>query len=167
MPEGLFRERTAHVAAASAATGQEAWLVGGTVRDLAAGTLAEPFDVDVALTGDPVPFTRALAESTGGTYVPLAEDRGTVRAVAPDGTVYDVSTTGAFIETRGPLPVGAELQLEIIFGKESVRCTARVVRVQEPCWMHVGGVGVVFVEVDPPSRRVLEDFVHQSVVVAD
>ena len=81
--------------------------------------------------------------------------------------LYDVSTTGAFIETRGPLPVGAELQLEIIFGKESVRCTARVVRVQEPCWMHVGGVGVVFVEVDPTSRRVLEDFVHQSVVVAD
>jgi twitching motility two-component system response regulator PilH len=81
--------------------------------------------------------------------------------------LYDVSTTGAFIETRGPLPVGAELQLEIIFGKESVRCAARVVRVQEPCWMHVGGVGVVFTEVEPTSRRVLEDFVHQSVVVAD
>jgi CheY-like chemotaxis protein len=81
--------------------------------------------------------------------------------------LYDVSTTGAFIETRGPLPVGAQLLLEIIFGKESVRCTARVVRVQEPCWMHVGGVGVVFVEMDPASRRVLEDVVHQSVVVAD
>jgi twitching motility two-component system response regulator PilH len=81
--------------------------------------------------------------------------------------LYDVSTTGAFIETRGPLPVGAELLLEIIFGKESVRCTARVVRVQEPCWMHVGGVGVSFVEMDPTSRRVLEDVVHQSVVVAD
>jgi twitching motility two-component system response regulator PilH len=81
--------------------------------------------------------------------------------------LYDVSTTGAFIETRGPLPVGADLQLEIIFGKESVRCTARVVRVQEPCWMHVGGVGVTFTEMDPTSRRVLEEFVHQSVVVAD
>lgn len=81
--------------------------------------------------------------------------------------LYDVSTTGAFIETRGPLLVGTELQLEIIFGKESVRCTARVVRVQEPCWMHVGGVGVEFVFVEPASRRVLEDLVHQSVVVAD
>ena len=81
--------------------------------------------------------------------------------------LYDVSTTGAFIETRGPLPVGAELLLEIIFGKESVRCTARVVRVQEPCWMHVGGVGVVFTEIEAASRRLLEDFVHQSVVVAD
>jgi hypothetical protein len=33
--------------------------------------------------------------------------------------------------------------------------------------MHVGGVGVVFEDMDPTSRRVLEDFVHQSVVVAD
>jgi CheY-like chemotaxis protein len=81
--------------------------------------------------------------------------------------LYDVSTSGAFIETRGPLEVGTELHLEIIFGKESVRTRARVVRVQEPCWMHVGGVGVVFSDMDPVSRRVLEDFVHQSVVFAD
>ncbi len=81
--------------------------------------------------------------------------------------LYDVSTSGAFIETRGPLLVGSELHLEIIFGKESVRAKARVVRVQEPSWMHVGGVGVIFEEMDPSSRRVLEDFVHQSVVVAD
>lgn len=81
--------------------------------------------------------------------------------------LYDVSTSGAFIETRGPLPVGSELHLEIIFGKESVRARARVVRVQEPCWMHVGGVGIVFTEMDAASRRVLEDFVHQSVIFAE
>jgi hypothetical protein len=28
-------------------------------------------------------------------------------------------------------------------------------------------VGVTFTEMDPTSRRVLEEFVHQSVVVAD
>ena len=81
--------------------------------------------------------------------------------------LYDISTSGAFIETRGPLLIGSELHLEIIFGKESVRTRARVVRVQEPSWMHVGGVGVIFTEIDAVSRRVLEDFVHQSVVVAD
>jgi CheY-like chemotaxis protein len=81
--------------------------------------------------------------------------------------LYDISTSGAFIETRGPLLIGSELHLEIIFGKESVRATARVVRVQEPSWMHVGGVGVSFTEIDSTSRRILEDFVHQSVVVAE
>lgn len=81
--------------------------------------------------------------------------------------LYDISTSGAFIETRGPLLVGSELHLEIIFGKESVRARARVVRVQEPSWMHVGGVGVVFTEIGADARRVLEDFVHQSVVVSD
>jgi CheY-like chemotaxis protein len=81
--------------------------------------------------------------------------------------LYDISTTGAFIETRGPLQVGTDLHLEIIFGKESVRVVAKVVRVQEPSWMHVGGVGVSFTEIDPASERILEDFVHQSVVVAD
>jgi CheY-like chemotaxis protein len=81
--------------------------------------------------------------------------------------LYDVSTTGAFIETRGPLPLESDLHLEIIFGKESVRVRARVVRVQEPAWLHVGGVGVVFTEMDPTSRRMLEDIVHQSVLFAD
>jgi CheY-like chemotaxis protein len=81
--------------------------------------------------------------------------------------LYDISTSGAFIETRGPLLIGSELHLEIIFGKESVLMQARVVRVQEPSWMHVGGVGVVFTEMEPESRRILEDFVHQSVVLAD
>jgi hypothetical protein len=33
--------------------------------------------------------------------------------------------------------------------------------------MHVGGVGVIFTEIDAASRRTLEDFVHQSVVVAE
>ena len=81
--------------------------------------------------------------------------------------LYDISTSGAFIETRGPLLIGSELHLEIIFGKESVRAQARVVRGQEPSWLHVGGVGVIFTDMDAGSRRVLEDFVHQSVVVAD
>ena len=48
-----------------------------------------------------------------------------------------------------------------------MRAIAKVVRVQEPSWMHVGGVGVVFTDIEPASRKILEDFVHQSVVVAD
>jgi len=81
--------------------------------------------------------------------------------------LYDVSLTGAFLETRGPLVIGSELVLEIIFGKRVVRARTEVVRVQEPSWMHVAGVGVRFLEMDERSRRVLEEFVHQSVVVTD
>jgi len=94
----------------------------------------------------------------------LLDDADRVRYVI-SWDLYDISLTGAFIETRGPLPLGSELPLEIIFGKQVVRLSAEVVRVQEPSWMHVGGVGVRFLEMDADSRGVLEEFVHQSVVV--
>lgn len=81
--------------------------------------------------------------------------------------LYDVSSGGAFIETRGPLRIGSVLELEIIFGKEVVRTRAEVMRVQEPSWMHVGGVGVRFLEIDAEGQRLIDDFVHQSVVVND
>jgi c-di-GMP-binding flagellar brake protein YcgR len=79
--------------------------------------------------------------------------------------LYDVSMTGAFVQTGGPLDPGTRLHLEIIFGKEVVRLQAEVVRVQEPTWQHVGGIGVRFLAVDPESRRTLEAFVHQSRVL--
>jgi CheY-like chemotaxis protein len=79
--------------------------------------------------------------------------------------LYDVSLSGAFIETRGPLLLGTELRLEIIFGKAVIPVCAEVVRVQEPSWMHVGGVGVRFLDLDTDSQKLLEAFVNQSVVV--
>jgi len=80
--------------------------------------------------------------------------------------LYDVSLSGAFIETRGPLLLGTELQLEIIFGKAVIPVRAEVARVQEPSWMHVGGVGVRFLDLDTDSSKLLEAFVNQSVVVS-
>ena len=80
--------------------------------------------------------------------------------------LYDVSLSGAFIETRGPLLLGTELQLEIIFGKAVIPVRAEVVRVQEPSWMHVGGVGVRFLDLDAQSHKLLGAFVNQSVVVS-
>jgi CheY-like chemotaxis protein len=80
--------------------------------------------------------------------------------------LYDVSLTGAFIETRGPVLLGTEMQLEIIFGKAVIPVRAEVVRVQEPSWMHVGGVGVRFLDLDSDSSKLLSAFVSQSVVVS-
>jgi len=80
--------------------------------------------------------------------------------------LYDVSLSGAFIETRGPVLLGTEMQLEIIFGKAVIPVHAEVVRVQEPSWMHVGGVGVHFLDLGVESRRLLEAFVNQSADVS-
>jgi Tfp pilus assembly protein PilZ len=60
--------------------------------------------------------------------------------------VYNLSIEGAFLETKGPLPVGEELELLLQLAGGKVRVRARVVRVQEPSWLNIAGVGVAFVE---------------------
>lgn len=69
--------------------------------------------------------------------------------------IYNISPTGAFLETKGPVPVGAilELRLELEGGRADVR--ARVVRVQEPSWTDVGGIGVTFLEISDEAREVV------------
>ncbi len=73
------------------ARGEDAWIVGVTVRDVLAGRPSLPLDVDVAVRGDAEAFGRALAEEPRGAYVPLAAAHGTVRVVGDDGTTCDVS----------------------------------------------------------------------------
>ena len=58
--------------------------------------------------------------------------------------VYNLGATGAFLETKGPLPIGAELELLLVVCGRKAGVKARVVRVQEPSWINVGGVGVKF-----------------------
>jgi len=70
--------------------------------------------------------------------------------------IYNLGPGGAFLETKGPLPLGAELDLLLEIAGEKARVTARVVRVQEPSWIDVGGVGVSFVETSAGLERLLE-----------
>lgn len=63
--------------------------------------------------------------------------------------VHDLSRTGAFLVTHGPLPLGTALELTIVARELRASVRAKVVRVQEPAWIHVGGVGVHF---DPVSE---------------
>lgn len=49
----------------------EAYLVGGSVRDLLLGR--QPFDLDLAVAGDPAAFARRLAECAGGRLIPLGK----------------------------------------------------------------------------------------------
>jgi len=74
------------------AAAQEVWLVGGCVRDLVRGEALN--DVDVALAGA-LPFARAFAERTGGTYVPWRTEWGMARVALPGPRIVD------FAELRG------------------------------------------------------------------
>lgn len=71
-----------------AATGQNAWLVGGSVRDLLLGR--EPEDFDLVTAGDPRELARRLADTLGGSFFTMSEEFRTCRVIAPGGApVYD------------------------------------------------------------------------------
>src|ERR1700704_3195913 len=71
----------------STLSGQEAWLVGGSVRDrLLERSTA---DLDVVIDGDPAVAARALARAAGrggAASFALSEDFGAWRVVARDGS---------------------------------------------------------------------------------
>src|SRR5437763_15396230 len=74
--------------------GEEAWIVGGAVRDRALG---RPIvDVDVALA-EPEKAARRFARESGGAPFPLSERHGAWRVAFEDGR------TGGFTPLRGPI----------------------------------------------------------------
>lgn len=76
----------------------QAWLVGGAVRDRLLGR--ETSDYDVAIADDPQPAARALARDAGGHPFRLSDQFGAWRVVAHDHSwqVDLVPLTGARIE---------------------------------------------------------------------
>jgi CheY-like chemotaxis protein len=59
--------------------------------------------------------------------------------------IHNISTSGMLLDTRGPLPVGAELEFEIMYaGSEPVRGRGTVVRTQQPSWLDVSGCALRF-----------------------
>src|SRR5690348_18486283 len=66
--------------------GEEAWIVGGAVRDRALGRPL--LDLDVALR-DPAQAARRLAKHVGGAPFLLSERHGAWRVVHPDGATID------------------------------------------------------------------------------
>ncbi|MQA73211.1 MAG: HD domain-containing protein [Solirubrobacterales bacterium] len=84
------------------AGGEEAWIVGGAVRD-AAGERSVT-DLDLAVAGDEATAARRIARAVGGPAFELSAEFGTWRALAPDRSWHaDVS------RLRGP---GIEADLE-------------------------------------------------------
>ncbi len=72
----------------------------------------------------------------------------------------DISESGAFIETRGPVEPNTELHLLIEAGEDQLRAIASVVRIQEPSWNVVGGIGVQFSSMDEDSQSRLNQWIE-------
>jgi len=106
---------------------------------------------------------RAPRRRPGGRSQVLSVGQGTSppSAQSPQIAWYvrDVSTTGAFIETESPIPVGSILDMELELGAETVRVKARVVRIQEPLWGRAAGVGVAFTRLGEREKLVLDSYV--------
>jgi putative nucleotidyltransferase with HDIG domain len=68
-------------AARAALAGEEAWLVGGVLRDRLLGR--DTVDVDVSLPGDPRAHARSIARATGGSAFRLSGAFGAWRVVGP------------------------------------------------------------------------------------
>ncbi len=67
----------------------EIWLVGGALRDLAAGVVEEPRDLDLALPGSGERLARRIATRLGGSAFPLDEAEGAWRVTLPEGFTVD------------------------------------------------------------------------------
>ncbi len=77
--------------AREALEGEQAWLVGGTVRDELLGRPAA-IDVDLIVSGDAAPTARRIARAARGTAFELSDDFGAWRVVGPNhGWQVDVS----------------------------------------------------------------------------
>jgi tRNA nucleotidyltransferase/poly(A) polymerase len=86
------------VAASARALGEEeAWIVGGAVRDAALGGEVE--DLDLAVSGDPGRAAKAIAAELGGHAFELSAEFGTWRVASRRGWQVDVTALrGAAIE---------------------------------------------------------------------
>ena len=69
--------------------------------------------------------------------------------------IRDMSLSGAFLETSGPIEPGTVLDLCLDFGDAQLRVQARAVRVQEPDWGKPAGVGIAFEGLGAASREQL------------
>lgn len=72
----------------AAARGLEVYLVGGSVRELALGRVAQ--DLDLAVSAQTLKLARDLADALGGTYVLLDEAERTARVVW-EGEILDLA----------------------------------------------------------------------------
>jgi hypothetical protein len=77
-------------------------------------------------------------------------------------SIRDLSTTGAFLETKTPLEIGTEFDLSLIFGTAIIHVMARIVRIQEPSEHNVRGAGIEFTSLSEGAKTFLESYIEAS-----
>jgi len=87
--ERLASSSLANLVRRALAGGEEAWIVGGAVRDVALGR--EVTDLDLAVAADPEEVARAIANEGGGHAFELSAEFATWRAAASAGWQVDVT----------------------------------------------------------------------------
>jgi poly(A) polymerase len=92
----LQAAQVSSVVAACLAPGEEAWLVGGAVRDGLLGRASK--DLDFAVRGDAHRLARRVADLLGGAFFTFSEAFSTHRVVLPGGLVDFAPLRGATIE---------------------------------------------------------------------
>jgi CheY-like chemotaxis protein len=76
--------------------------------------------------------------------------------------LYNISPRGAFLETKGPVPLGSEIDLLLELAGRKAPVRARVVRVQEPSWLEIGGVGVEFLDLDDEAEAAIQSAIEAA-----
>ncbi len=83
---------------AALAAGREAYVVGGTVRDVLLGRATR--DIDLAIVGDALAWAREAAAELGASFVLLDDEHDVARLVLPDsdGLYVDVARLVGTVE---------------------------------------------------------------------
>lgn len=84
-------------------------------------------------------------------------------AVVGDGTLRNISRGGLYVESEKRLPLSSEVRLEFPLPESEavLSPTARVVWQGAMPGCDQTGMGMRFLEIDAPSARSLDDFVHE------
>lgn len=107
------------------------------------------------------PRVRSRPLGTAFLVDPRAEgDSRREQAPAAVWDIQDLSITGAFLETKRPLPLGRTVSLSLVLDGNMARVEAKVARVQKPCWEHAAGCGVSFTSFGEGSEEIVREFIR-------
>ncbi len=107
--------------------------------------------------GEPFPGRAPRKTCANSVYVVASEEEAEPLI---GWQLKNISESGAFIETRGPVEPETELHLLIEDGSDRFTANVYVVRIQEPSWNVAGGIGVHFSSMDESSRSRLNHWIE-------